>query len=400
MRALTLMLASVLALMAAVSASAEDGTKPRADKNDEPPARTDRFGAPLPRDALVRLGVARFRVEGGVTSIAFSPDGKLLAGGDTDGSVYLWEAATGKVIHQLDAGERGATVIFSPDGKSVWTRCWSGEVRHWEVASGKLHVSFQRRANECHNVEQLLPAPDGARLIVVGDSNWQIQVRNGIHADSYVMGHELPELSIDLLEASSGKVVKQLAKNDPETVFSDAALSPDGKLLAVAIRAYKAPRKLLRLIDSANGEVVREIKGEGEGWYLSVAFSHDGKTLALGSKDEITLVDVSTGKLVDRLKDKMSTVAFVGFSPDGKTLISRSHDRKVRVWDLAAKKVVRRSDANAGEIEGYEEGHRLSLLPNRQGDAGEYDEVFYKSNTTALSPDGKTVAVGMACPRR
>src|SRR5262249_58294118 len=104
--------------------------------------------------------------------------------------------------------------------------------------------------------------------------------------------------------------------NAAETVFSDAALSPDGKIVAVGIRAYKTPRKLLRLIDATTGELVREVKGEGEGWYLSVAFSADGKTLALGSKDEITLVDVPRGKLLDRLTAEMTTVGFLGFSPD------------------------------------------------------------------------------------
>ena len=113
---------------------------------------------------------------------------------------------------------------------------------------------------------------------------------------------------------------------------------PDGKLLAVAIRARFAPRKLLRLIDTKTGELIREIRGEGEGWFLSVAFAPDGNTLALGSQDEVVLVDVATGKLVNRLTAKMFTVGFVGFSRDEKTLVSHSHDNKVRQWDLAAGK--------------------------------------------------------------
>jgi WD40 repeat protein len=244
-----------------------------------------------------------------------------------------------------------------------------------------LQTTFQRRANE-----QLLLSPDRTRLIAVGDGNRLITVVNG-KGVVYVGGARLPELCIELLELPTGRLLKQLARNTPETVFSDVALSPDGKLLAVGIRAYKAPRKLLRLIDAASGEVVREIKGEGEGWFLSVAFTADGKTLALGSKDEIALVDVATGKLVEWLKAKMSTVAFLGFGPDAKTVVSHSHDDKVRLWDLATKKIQKLFDAEAG---GYGEP---AIASSGHGQAAIF-EVFGKTNATALTLDGKTLAVG------
>jgi WD40 repeat protein len=192
------------------------GVGVRAWRSD-PPARTDRFGAPLPKDALVRLGATRFRVEGTVSSVAFSPDGKWLAAGDSDGLVHLWEAATGKVIRQLDAGEDGPAVFFSHDGKALGARTAEGEVRLWDIASGKrqtsfhLQGSFQRRGT-WHYHEQILVSPDRTRLIVVGDGNELIVVRSGKHADSYVVGEKLLDLSIELLELPSGKVVKQFAR--------------------------------------------------------------------------------------------------------------------------------------------------------------------------------------------
>jgi WD40 repeat protein len=132
---------------------------------------------------------------------------------------------------------------------------------------------------------------------------------------------------------------------------------------------------------------VREIQGEGEGWFLSVAFSHDGKLLALGSQDEIALVDIATGKLIDRLTAKMSTVGFVGFGPDAKTLVSHSHDNKVRLWDLGSKKVLTEFNAKAA-------GHVVHpLFTSGFGKPSAPDESFGKANGTALSSDGKTVAV-------
>ncbi|MBM4071566.1 MAG: hypothetical protein FJ271_21925 [Planctomycetes bacterium] len=321
-------------------------------------------------------------------STAFSPDGKWLTAGDSSGLVYLWETGTGKVIRHIDVEERSPVVFFSRDSKWLGIRTNLGEVQIWATGSGKRQASFLRkgRGNEYY-AEQILLSPDRNRLIVVSDANRMIAVHNGKHADAYVIGKELPELSIDLLEPD-GKLVKHLVRNAAETVFSDAALSPDGKILAVGIRAYKAPRKLLRLIDATTGDLLREFKGKGEGWYLSIAFAPNGKTLALGSNDEITLVDLASGKLVDRLTAKMTTVGFLAFSPDAKTLVSHSHDNKVRLWDLATKKVLKHFEAIA-------DGHSVVPLPTGLREPA-HVEWFSKSYHTAFSPDGRTVAIGVS----
>ncbi len=350
----------------------------------------DRFGNPLPKHALTRLGTKRFRVETWVSSVAFSRDGKWIAAGDGTGLVYLWEAATGKVALQVDSHERWPTVFFSQDGSRLGARNAEGEVRLWETTTGKLVASFRRGfKGNGRRYEQFLFSPDGRRIIAVPDFNEMIYLHNGKLADADVVGDKLEELSIELLEAPGGKLVKRLAKSEPGTVFSDAALSPDGKLLAVGIRAVKSPRKVLRLLDTTTGKLVREITAEGEGWFLSMAFTPDGKTLALGSRDEIVLADVATGKVTGRLTAKMSTVGFVGFTADAKTLVSHSHDDKVRAWNLATRKVQRTFAAEAS-------GHHVLHLPGRLGDKPAYHEWFGKMYGTALSPDGKTFAVGIS----
>src|SRR5258708_39298227 len=122
------------------------------------------------------------------------------------------------------------------------------------------------------------------------------------------------------------------------------------------MRHITKPRKVLRLVDTATGKLLREIRGDGEGWFLSVAFSADGKTLALGGKDEILLADTATGAVTARLAAKMKTVAFLAFTPDAGTLVSHSHDNKVRVWSLTDRSVVRELDAEAS-------GHEVFPLP-------------------------------------
>src|SRR5262249_32629134 len=81
----------------------------------EPRSRTDAYGDPLPEGALARLGTSRLFQGDKVRSLAFSPDGKILASaGDTE-AIFLWDAVTGKLLSQL-TGHRGSvySVSFSP----------------------------------------------------------------------------------------------------------------------------------------------------------------------------------------------------------------------------------------------------------------------------------------------
>src|SRR5689334_15936863 len=73
-----------------------------ADAPEKPQAgRTDLFGDPLPEGALARLGTLRWRHGGPVYFTGFSADGKQLVTASMDGSVRVWEVATGKLLNTL-----------------------------------------------------------------------------------------------------------------------------------------------------------------------------------------------------------------------------------------------------------------------------------------------------------
>jgi WD40 repeat protein len=141
-----------------------------------------------------------------VESVAFSPNGKLLASGSRDETIKLWDVKTGKELATLK-GEWGTvlSVVFSPNGKLLA----SGHDRHvvklWDVASRKESVPLRWRG-DLANCKSVAFSPDGKALAAACDSKvrwWDVST-----------GNELPALE------------------GHTTQFVSVAFSPDGKLLA------------------------------------------------------------------------------------------------------------------------------------------------------------------------
>jgi WD40 repeat protein len=113
----------------------------------------------------------------GVYSVAFSPDGKVLASGSRDKTIKLWEVATGKELPSFSGHTNSvSSVAFSPDGKVLASGSEDKRIKLWEVATGKELPSFYGEWDDWHSVAF---SPDGKVLASGGGDKtiklWDVQ---------------------------------------------------------------------------------------------------------------------------------------------------------------------------------------------------------------------------------
>ena len=293
----------------------------------------------------------------GVTAVAFSLDGKTIASGREDGSIRLWDVGTGQYKTTLKGHEEEiASVAFAPDGKTIAGGAdgEDGTIRLWDVGTGQLKATLKA---SWYSVNSVAFAPDGKLLASGhGDEIWLWDVNTGRHRAT-LEEHTGRVYSVAFapdgktIASGSGKEIwlwdvdtgqhKATLRGHESGVFS-VAFSPHGKTLASASGS-------IRLWDVGTRQLqVPPIEVRSGGRFHSLAFSPDGKTLASGSRgqyDNLQLWDAVTGRLKAAFRGRsqefgnfhdLSSVTFVAFSPNGKTLASGgSWDNTILLWDMS-----------------------------------------------------------------
>ena len=236
-----------------------------------------------------------------IRSVAFSPDGTILASGSVDNTIKLWDIATHAPIATLEHTDRANSVAFSPDG----TILASGSIDHitlWDVATGKNIATL---AEHPYTNRSLAFSPDGTTLASGSGDHirlWDVEMR----------------IPITTLRHRQGDVVYSV-------IFS-----PDGTTLASGTHDH-----IVKLWDVATGENIAMLEGH-TGTVNSVAFSPNGLILASGSNDTtVKLWDVVTKENIATLAGHTRRTHSVSFSPDGTTLASGSYDGTVKLWDMS-----------------------------------------------------------------
>ena len=272
--------------------------------------------APRPAGAQEAF-VGRIAVSGGVNSIAFNPDGKLIAtAGGNDHTMILWSALTGHEVRFFPGDSVVSAVAFSQDGKRVAT-----DSTLYDLSTGERIASIGRGAYD------VAFSADG-RFIAT--------------ASGYS-----PSLGTRLYDQTTGQEIAQLS----DEYASKTAFSHDGKLVGAATGYL---RKGVRVWNVDSRALVRTLEGPSD----DVSFSPDGRFVATAGDGIVSLSRPTTGEHLRNISGRSAV-----FSPDGKVLAIIGEDRHVQLWDPSNGNPIRTlQEVYAKELVFSPDGERIVTL--------------------------------------
>ena len=204
-----------------------------------------------------------------ITSIAFHPNGKILASGGRRGEIWLWDVKTDEPIEMLAGHTDWVTgLAFHPNGKMLVSASHDGTLRFWNLKGEELREKLFAKVGA---VWSIAISPDG-KTLAYGGADGSIRLRQMTNGKT-----------VELSEGLTLKGHKDWVQN--------LSFSPNGKRLASSAGSSD---KTIRIWEVASGGLLGILPMGG--WIRSLAFQPDGKMLAasvqLNNNDSIQLWDL------------------------------------------------------------------------------------------------------------
>ena len=301
-----------------------------------------------------------------VVSVAYSPNGKTLASGSSR-EIRLWNPSTH--AHKTTFVGQGAnSLAYSPEGRTLAAGQWQGvDLLNAQTGERKSFLS-----GHTGSVTSFAFSPDGKRLASATDY--------------------YEDTTIRLWNARTGKLLRTLSGH-ANSVHS-LAFSPDGNTLASG-----GHDGTIRVWDAKTGKQTRTLQE----WSNALAYSPDGRQLAVSQGASLLLWNANTGQLQQTLIGHTNGSRPLVFSSDSSTLVSNSWDGTIGFWNIE-------TGARRLTIEGHFNFRATTLSPNGKTVAtlheddiffwntqnGQFNKVLdgvWGSNRLVYSPDGKTLAI-------
>ena len=249
---------------------------------------------------------------GVITRFAWSPNGKLLASPSRDGTIQVWDGASGEKVKTLEGFSGRSTVwhtsvAWSPDNELIAAA--SSELTVWicDLATGQPRWALDGHTGAVNSVSW---SPDGSRIATASDDR-----------------------TIRLWDAETTELLWTLPQHSGRVIH--VAWSPDGNTLASCATDYT-----IRLWGSRVGLLQQTLQGHSD-VVTYVAWSPDNKLIASSSYDNtVRIWDTATGRPLHILEGHSDYVISLSFSHDGQLLASKANDGTVRVWRCDAWKFV------------------------------------------------------------
>jgi WD40 repeat protein len=357
--------------------------------------------------------------DGGVDSVAFSPDGKVLATGDFGGTARLWNVATGRQIASLPAGPGAVgSVAFSPDGKVLATGAYK-TARLWNVATGRQIASLPAGSDA---VDSVVFSP-GGKTLATGDDDGTVRLWNVATRRQFASFRASSQYLGSVAFSPDGKTLatgdfggtarlwnvatrRQFASFRASSQYLDSvAFSPDGKTLATGDNGGTA-----RLWNLATGRQIASLRVSSKG-VNSVAFSPGGNILAIGNEDStVWLFNPATRQVVGGYLTSGTSsdgINSVAISPDGKTLATGDRAGAARLWNLTIACQIAGLPVGSAYVDSvaFSPDGKTLATTDADGAAQLWDPATGRQiarllagsqqiNSVAFSPDGKTLATG------
>ena len=310
----------------------------------------------------------------GVNCVKFSPGGDLIASGGSDGTIHIWDAITGKKLHEFSEHKKAITDIhFDAEGNTIVAGSTNGWIYAWDIKTGEQLVSSRSRNQKgitsiCLSPNGKITASGGADNSVYLSSLSERRGERVKHSDPrsrgpgsvsdvefspdnqrFVSVGRFGEIAIWNFDAVwNAKQSEPALRIDAEPATRHAlSFHPNGSMFARTSSAG------IKLLESATGETTRTLPLQ-TGQATSVAYSSDGMFVAAGTDiGLIQIWDASTGEKLKTMYGHCQPVTDLEFSPDGRRLTSSSEDSMVKVWSIGESNNLRSFPACSSAIKSY-----------------------------------------------